>query len=533
MKHINISLIVILFLSLTSQAQVSVESEVKEAIIFSNQAQLTRVQNVKLEKGMNIVKFTDMESSVVANSLQVSATGSDVTVVSNNFANENVKKSMYSIRILSLMDSLEYWKRTEQLSIKKVQNLQAEKNAILYNKSANGVNSGFNLDNMSDLADYYRNNLDLLDEKIYDQSIYTAHAKVKKYEFSTELTKEGFKTRNNVLKLEVISDRAQTVPMRLVYVINNVSWTPFYEIKGSSNEDNLTAICKAKIYQNSTIDWKNVKLTLSTSQPLNNGVLPTVHPWILRYERRMQKSLSVSNRVDNAYSNKKEQSASSGWSYGSTAKSMANYTTATENMVSREFNVSLPYSIIGKNGMAVVELEKFTLPANYLYYAAPKYSCDVFLIAQVTDWEQYNLLPGVANLFMEGNFVGTSLINPNSVSDTMRLVLGKDESIIVKREKIKDLSKRSVLGGSKRVNMGIQISVKNTKSKDIEIMIEDQVPVSGDASIEIEYKDISGAKKDEETGKLTWQYTLKPGKTEVHKITYQVKHPKNKAIPNF
>ena len=33
-----------------------------------------------------------MESSVVANSLQVSATGSDVTVVSNNFANENVKK---------------------------------------------------------------------------------------------------------------------------------------------------------------------------------------------------------------------------------------------------------------------------------------------------------------------------------------------------------------------------------------------------------------------------------------------------------
>ena len=56
MKHINISLIVILFLSLTSQAQVSVESDVKEAIIFSNQAQLTRVQNVKLEKGMNISK---------------------------------------------------------------------------------------------------------------------------------------------------------------------------------------------------------------------------------------------------------------------------------------------------------------------------------------------------------------------------------------------------------------------------------------------------------------------------------------------
>lgn len=532
MKYINLSLILLSIVSVSAFGQVAVKSDVKEAIIFANQAQLTRIQTVKLEKGMNNVQFLDMESSVVANSLQVSATGNDVTVISNNFTNELVKKTMYSPKILSLMDSLEFWKKEEQLSFKKVQNLEAEKNAILYNKSANGQNSGFNIDNMADLAEYYRNNLNMLDEKIYDMNLFAQNAQEKKQEFSNLLTKEGFKDRNTVLNLEVISEKAQSVAVKLVYVVNNIGWTPFYEIKGSSNDDNLNAICKAKIYQNSSIDWKNVQLKLSTSQPLNNGVLPTVHPWVLRFDNPgFFKAKSQSN-TQVAYSNRAvtmdeyEEGAFD-------SKSLSSYSTATENMVSREFAISIPYSIIGNNGKAVVDLEQFTFPANFMYYAAPKYSCDVFLIAQITNWEQYNLLPGVANLFMEGSFVGTSLINPNSVSDTMSLVLGKDESIVVKREKIKDLSKRSVLGSSTKVDMGIQISVKNTKAKEIEIMIEDQVPVSGDASIEIEYKDISGAKKQDETGRLTWQYKLKSGKTEVHRIRYEVKHPKNKTIPNF
>lgn len=530
MKHLNLSLIFILFITSIGYSQKIVKSQVKEAVIFASQAQLTRVQTVKLEKGMNKIKFVEMENSLDGNSLQVSSSSNEVTIISSNVLSENTDKSTLSREVVALQDSVAVWTRKEQLSAKKVQNLDAEKNAILYNKSANGANSGFNLDNMADLAEYYRNNLNNLDEKIYDQNLFTQQAREKKNYFNSELSKIGFKARNNVLNLEIISERAQAVAIKLVYVVNDIGWTPFYEIKGNDNSEKLAAICKAQIYQNSTIDWNNVALTLSTSKPLNNGVLPTVHPWVLRFQNDVttfDKARNQSKTYNGAVSNASYELSPS------YSNSLTSYTTATDNMVSREFNISLPYSISGANGKAVVELEKFDLPANYLYYAAPKYSCDVFLIAQVTDWEQYNLLPGTANLFMEGNFVGTTMINPNTVSDTMNLVLGKDESIVVKREKIKDLSKRAVLGNSKKVDMGIQITVKNTKSKEIEIILEDQVPVSGDASIEIEYKDISGAKKEEGTGKLTWQYELKPGKTEIHKIRYEVKHPKNKKVANF
>jgi hypothetical protein len=115
----------------------------------------------------------------------------------------------------------------------------------------------------------------------------------------------------------------------------------------------------------------------------------------------------------------------------------------------------------------------------------------------------------------------------------MSFVLGKDKRIVAKREKIKDLARNSILGGNKKVEMGIQITVKNNKSKDIEIIVEDQVPTTSNEKIEIIIKDISGAKKKDTTGQLTWKYTLKAGETKIHKIKYEVKHPKNKPLSNF
>ncbi len=535
MKQINLFLIISLFIPASFFSQIMVKSEVKEATVFSNKAQITRVESVKLDKGNNMVKFLGLENSISSNTIQVSGTNG-ITVLSNVVKTETTLKSQQPRNIRILLDSIAVIKRSEALLYKEVKNLEFEKNAILYNKSANGTNSGFNLDNMIDLAEYYRNNLNKLDAMIYDKNIEVTKAREVKRELNVRLNKLGYKARTTVMTIEVISDKVQTVSMKLVYVANNIGWTPFYEIKTNGIGSNVKAICKAKIYQNSTVDWKNVALTLSTTSPTNVGTLPTVHPWVLRFQsdRRKYKSKGKSQ---NQYFNASPQSNRAYTQSVETAaydsKSMSNYTVATDNMVSREFNISLPYSINGSNGKAAVELETFDMPANYLYYAAPKYNCNVFLIANITKWEQYNFLPGSANLFLEGTFVGTTFINPNATEDTMSLVLGIDKNIVITREKIKDFSRNALLGGKKKVDMGIQITVKNKKNVEIELMMEDQVPISSDDAIEISIKDISGAKKEDDTGKLTWKTKLKAGDSKIYKIKYEVKYPKNKPLSNF
>lgn len=536
MKHINLFLIFSLFFPTLYFGQISVRSNVKKATIFSSQAQITRVQSVKLEKGNNRVKFVGLERSILANTIQVSGTNG-ITVLSSNIITENTVKADQPIEIRRILDSLEKIKRSESLLYKQVKNLEYEKNAILYNKSANGVNSGFNLDNMIDLAEYYRNNLNKLDELMYDKNIEVQKVREVKTKLNQKLSKLGYSARNTVMNVEVISDKAQTVSMKLVYIVNNIGWTPFYEIKTNGIGSKVKAICKAKIYQNSRVDWDNVDLTLSTTSPTNVGALPTVHPWVLRFQSdsrrykskaKNQRSYDAASQSNRDYAQTVEAEASS---YNS--KSLKNYTEATENMVSREFTISLPYSISGNNGKAAVELETFDMPAEYMYYAAPKYNCSVFLIANITEWEKYNFLPGSANLFLEGTYVGSTFINPNATEDTMSLVLGVDKSIVIEREKIKDFSRNALLGGKKKVDMGIQITLKNKKNAEINLILEDQVPISSNDDIEISVKDISGAKKEDDTGKLTWKETLKANETKIYKIKYEVKYPKNKPLSNF
>ena len=67
------------------------------------------------------------------------------------------------------------------------------------------------------------------------------------------------------------------------------------------------------------------------------------------------------------------------------------------------------------------------MKANYQYSVAPKLDLDAFLIAKATGWEDFSLLPGEANIFFEGTFVGKTFIDPNSIKDTLSISLGRDK----------------------------------------------------------------------------------------------------------
>ena len=65
------------------------------------------------------------------------------------------------------------------------------------------------------------------------------------------------------------------------------------------------------------------------------------------------------------------------------------------------------------------------------------------------------------------------------------------------------------------------------------MLLKDQFPLSTDKDITIEYLDKDGAKHNEETGVLTWEIKLKPNETKKYRISYKVKHPKDKVIGNL
>jgi uncharacterized protein (TIGR02231 family) len=177
-----------------------------------------------------------------------------------------------------------------------------------------------------------------------------------------------------------------------------------------------------------------------------------------------------------------------------------------------------------------VDIRNYELKADYNYSTAPKLDHDAFLLAKATGWEELSLLPGEANIFFEGTFTGKSFIDPNNIKDTLSLSLGRDKRIVVKREKQKEFSSRKFIGTNQKESYAWEISIRNTKAEAIKISLEDQIPVSQNSQIEVTTIDITGAKYNKNTGKLSWDLNLKANETKKIVFKYEVKYPKDKQV---
>ncbi|TSD67556.1 mucoidy inhibitor MuiA family protein [Inquilinus sp. KBS0705] len=202
----------------------------------------------------------------------------------------------------------------------------------------------------------------------------------------------------------------------------------------------------------------------------------------------------------------------------------------TENQTNVEFAIANPYTVPSDGKQYLVEINEVNTNAIYQYYVAPKVSTDVFLTARITDWNKYNFLSGEANLFFEGTFIGKSLIDTHATNDTLSLSLGTDKNIVVTRTLQKDLTEKQTFGSNKKDTRDWLITVKNRKSQAINLLVEDQIPVTLNSDIEVEAQEVSGAQTDKITGKISWNLTLNSQAEKQLHLKYQVKYPKNQSV---
>jgi len=195
------------------------------------------------------------------------------------------------------------------------------------------------------------------------------------------------------------------------------------------------------------------------------------------------------------------------------------------NVVNAEFEIEEKYNIPSDQKNYHVKIDEIEKKVLYQYYCAPRFNLDVFLTAQMTDWEDLNLLEGEANIFFEGTFVGTSLLDAKFVGDTLDISLGRDKRIVVDRVKEKEYSKYKVIGNEASKSVKWVISVKNNKEVPINLILEDQFPLSYDSNIQIEKDEVTGASVNENTGIITWDLKMAAGKISEVAFKYKVIFP--------
>lgn len=535
----NSMLIAILCLVVTcaaAQSDKPVESKITHVTVFLNKAQVTREVKTRVEPGKTNLVVTGLTSQLDPESIQVAGKGSFIILgISNrqNFLNEfNMPAALRNLR-----DSLEYLQKQVSLEQSQKEILNKEEQMLLSNQKIGGANQNLTVAELKSMADFYRSRLsEIVSSRMkQDEKIRKLNDRIAKLQRQINSQNEMYGRNTSEIVVSVTADVASAAELTVNYVVSNAGWYPVYDLRATDTKNPIQLSYKANVFQSTGEEWKNVKLKLSTANPNLGGLKPELYTWYLDFQ--VPVTYAVSGAARGGFDKKAAPMAAMRSAEDEVAKEdlgpaseVNQFVTTLQTSLNTEFDIALPYTVASANKPTLVDIRKYEMKAQYSYSVAPKLDLDAFLLAKATGWEEFNLLPGEANIFFEGTFVSKTLIDPNDIKDTLAISLGRDKRIVVKREKLKDLTSRKLIGGTQKEGYTWEISVRNTKIDAVKITVEDQLPVSQNTQIEVTPLNTGGANFIKDTGKLVWNLNLQPN--EAKKLTYQfeVKYPKDKIV---
>lgn len=536
-RTILISGIALMFAN-TMQAQIQQKLNIDKATVFLRGAELTSSTKLNLQKGENEIMFTNVAGDVNRQSLSVNATNG-VVVEAVTFQNNYLGAEVLSPRAKEISDSIESVSDSREQVNSKVTVLK-EQIAVLYNnKKIGGENSGTSVTEVTRMLDLINARLEgYLNQKGKQEKVLKQMderlAKLKK-QLDEEQKKE--KQQGGQLLVKFYAREATTTSITIDYVVPNAGWSPTYDIIADDAMSPIKLFYKANIHQNSGVKWNNVRISLSTGNP-NEGVqAPVMYPWYLAFYQPpayMAKAYSIPNAPTNRRNEEKgDANATSPGIVALDEASMNNYVTVDNSGINTTFDIDLPYTIPCDGQQHLVAVKRYELPATYCYYAVPKLDKDAFLQAKIINWEDLNLLPGQTSIFYEGTYVGQGNIDARNLKDTMTISLGRDKKIVVKRDRDTKLRSVKTIGTNIRETFAYTITIRNARKEPINLIIQDQQPVSNDKDIVLEDKDFGNSQYDETTGAMKWTLSIPPNDTRKAGFGYTIKYPKGQTVANL
>ncbi|MGQ2983485.1 DUF4139 domain-containing protein [Flavobacterium sp.] len=527
-----------------AQKPVFTTAKAVAATVYFNGAELSQTAIVNLPAGSSEIVVKNVADYLNENTVRIGAP-SGLTVLSVQFTRDYISEyeaDETSPAIKKVRDSITLvQKDLERTTTAKAQELKVIE-LLDKNTQVGGQQSGLSVAELMKLADYYKAKrtetataINTLVEK--EKKLNELLAKLNRRLETNTQTKENIS--NGKLVLQVMNEVAGNVPLTIDYLAQNAGWTVFYDLRADNISQPINLVYKAQVVQQTGLDWKKVKLTLSSGMPNQNNVAPGLNPWFLQtYEIRNinEKSKAtfaqtLQGQVPGLQITNDENAEIVTQGYMSMKSNIA--TSPTENQLTVSFDIDIPYDILSNGKKHSVTLNEIKLPASYRHLTIPKVDKEAYLLAEITDYSKYNLLKGEANIIFEGMYAGKTYIDPLQTTDTLSLSMGRDKKISVERVKVIDKSGSKFLSSKKEQTFTYDIIVRNNKKEAANITVKDQYPISTLENLEVELLESSGSEVAKETGMLQWQMKLKPGETKKVRLSYRVRHPKNIAVGNL
>ncbi|KAI0356941.1 hypothetical protein OH77DRAFT_1400184 [Trametes cingulata] len=511
---------------------------VKAATIFqSSTAELTRPLAVDLKTGKNVVEISGISHNVDADSPRVTGAGDDVHVLDIVCRRKprhapDAQEDETSAEIRSVTSALHTLEAERQVRSHEI---------TLIDDSARLVTTkGDHPSPDGRLLEFVKR---CVAEKLaVRKEIQRLDAEI------NELNKKLWLLRNarkgaatTVISVTLVAKQDCKANLKLTYLVSGVSWQPFYDLHATTAEGQPSADVSlhycATISQDTGEDWVDAALTLSTAnaRALKQLAVPSLNPLKIRQTIPLTRSLTsqgfasvphlayssaappvviqpppasaippapivvrsrrsrsssaerahFSHEVDRARVSPSRSIVSSP-RYATHEDARAAPVAPERSALSVAYRVRGTVSLPSDGQEHKLTVAILDLKSTLNYESVPRESQAAFIVCQVKNTSEYDLLAGPVHVFMNDSFVTKTSVGFIPVGESFGCVLGVDTSLKVsyrKDSKTEHEPRRNFAEPHKTTKCTAVTTIRNQHTFDIaELIVRDAIPLGNDDS---------------------------------------------------
>ncbi len=530
--------------SLSLQQEIDLESHIKQLYLYPDSAMIVRHGVAELNEGHYRVIVDDMMEVFDEKT---------VTVALDKSSDEIARIMSVSIETVFLEE--EPAERIRQLQ-DEINLLKNEMRRISSEKSSwndkkeflDSIIYFFRDGNMNNKESAQIPSTEQLEE-VYiflDEKLQKVYSQVLAFDFQSEAYQEKIDLLQRQLQQitegkrdiqrEIIIDLEVFDKNRIEFLLSyqldqGISWRPVYDVRVNLMANSIDLFTYALIKQTTGVDWEDINLSLSTARPTISGDLPPVEPWFLRpYQAdqglgmTMEAPLFSMKEADDAAVDRLREPDS--------------LIPVEHQGTSVTFHIPHQVSLASGSSQEKILLAEDELEVQLNYQTYPRLSPFVYFNASIENHLDVPLLPGQANIFLNGGFTGNSAIDYIPPGEDFQISLGIAENIKVKRELLKKFTDKTLISTipSSKVltEYEYKITVENYQDTESLCHLFENLPVSEDDRIQVNIKQVSKEPKekdwDNKSGVWMWEFLLEPQEKVEIDMIYSISHPRDMKI---
>ncbi len=342
-----------------------------------------------------------------------------------------------------------------------------------------------------------------------------------------ELGRGGGKVEREAV-IVVDRENAKGGTIRLNYLVGSVAWRPEYKVRAGKATEDVQLDYLANLMQHSGEDWPQVKMTLSTAQPMLNASPPELcmlqpvlvmrgqpggppmpaggpTPFAQAVPAMDQATKAMDLRrqaTDNFRSGKAgEQMAGNKFLNDASAyeqnlelqrsrdeihaqlKKKGFVGPAGSDGPSVTYHLGSKLTVPSRGDEQVIEVVKLNLNPKFYYKTVPVLNTHVYRLADLVNKSEHVLLPGEATMYQGTDFVGRMPMPLVASGEEFTAGFGVETQLQVQRQMIDQT--RSTAGGNQVLKYDYRILVSSFKNEPVKLQVWDRLPKGETESVNV------------------------------------------------